>query len=201
MKWFKRLLVPITMVGMLVLSGCAGSVADYLSNPSHMTSGPNALVGPTSSSTLGSTSGVTSVPTLGSSFKQGEKIPADKAVVYIYRPNPPVSAGDWFFGSGGAADVGISFDVKTNGKVVTTLVKGGYYAYLTEPGEIEFTACEHNPGFFGPKSTFSITLDAKAGQAYYLKGAHGKGGAGRAHLELVSPEVGAQEIANCKLIP
>lgn len=36
---------------------------------------------------------------------------------------------------------------------------------------------------------------AKAGLAYYLKGAHGKGLGGRAHLELVSPEAGMNEIA------
>ena len=130
----------------------------------------------------------TSAPTLGSSFQLGEKIPADKAVVYIYRPTGPM------FG----ADVKIPFDVKANGKVVTTLVQGGYYAYVTEPGQIEFTAFD--TGFMAPTSTSSVTVDAKAGQAYYLKGAHGKGMAGRAKLVSVSPEAGASEIVNCKVV-
>ncbi len=187
MKWLERLLVPMTMVGMLVLSGCAGSLVDSMLSGPSATSGPNVTSGPTSGSTL------------GPSFKQMESTPADKAVVYIYRPNNPIGAGEWFTGTGSAADPNIPFSVKANGKPVTTLVKGGYYAYLTEPGQIEFTAFD--TGFMAPTSIFSISLDAKAGQTYYLKGAHGKGSGGRAHLVLVSPEVGANEIANCKLIP
>lgn len=140
---------------------------------------------PTAASTTASPAG----SKLGLNFKLGETIPADKAVIYIYRPNSPP------FG----ADVKLPFPVKANGKLVTTLVQGGYAAYLIEPGQIEFTAFD--TGFMAPSSIFSITLDAKAGQAYYLKGAHGKGMAGRAHLTLVTPEVGASEITNCQLIP
>ena len=114
------------------------------------------------------------------------EIPADKAVVYIYRP-----AGS---GAGGAA---IPFGVKANDKVVTTLVQGGYYTYFTEPGNIEFTTFETGP--MAPNSQFSVTVDVKAGQAYYIKGAHGKGLGGRANLVSVSPEVGANEIADCKV--
>ena len=128
MKWLERLLVPMTMVGMLVLSGCAGSLVDSMLSGPSATSGPNVTSGPTSGSTL------------GPSFKQMESTPADKAVVYIYRPNNPIGAGEWFTGTGSAADPNIPFSVKANGKPVTTLVKGGYYAYLTEPGQIEFTA-------------------------------------------------------------
>jgi hypothetical protein len=157
MKRFKSFLLPMIMVGILVLSGCE-------------TYGPRVKYDPNA--------------TLGSSFQQAEKIPAGKAVVYIYRPI--------------GADGKVPFGVKANGNVVTTLMQGGYYAYFTEPSQIEFTAFEI--GFMAPTSTFSITVDAKAGQAYYLKGAHGKGLGGRANLVLVSPEVGAQEIANCQLI-
>ena len=135
---------------------------------------------PTAASTTASPAG----STLGPNFKPGETIPADKAVVYIYR-----SIG---------ADGKVPFGIKVKGEVVTTLVHGGYYAYFTEPGQIEFTAFE--VGFMAPKSTSSITVNAEAGQAYYIKGTHGKGAGGRAHLESVSPEVGANEIANCKVI-
>jgi hypothetical protein len=124
---------------------------------------------------------------LGASFQPTAEIPADKAVVYIYRP-----AGS------GAGGVAMPFDVKANGKPVTTLVQGGYCAYVSDPGTIEFATFE--TGFGAPTSTFSLTVDAKAGQAYYLKGAHGKGLGGRASLAPVSPEAGANEIANCKPI-
>jgi len=152
--------------------------------PSDYVQQPTALMMP--AKTAPSTS--TSAPTPGSSFQLGEKIPAGKAVVYIYRPVGPM------FG----ADVKIPFEVKANGKIITTLAQGGYYAYITEPGTVEFGAFD--TGFMAPSLVSSITVDAKAGQAYYLKGAHGKGISGRAHLELVSPETGASEIANCKVV-
>ena len=144
---------------------------------------------PVAVSTGASAAGTTAGSTLGPDFKPGETIPADKAVIYIYRPIGPL------FG----ADIKLAFPVKANGKLVTTLVQGGYAAYLTEPGPVEFTAFD--TGLMAPSSIFSITVDAKAGQAYYLKGAHGKGMAGRAHLTLIAPEVGASEITNCKLMP
>ena len=144
---------------------------------------------PTAPTVASTTAASQAGSTLGPNFKPGETIPADKAVIYIYRPNSPL------FG----ADIKLPFPVKANGKLVTTLVQGGYAAYLAEPGQIEFTAFD--TGFMAPSSIFSITLDAKGGQAYYLKGAHGKGMAGRAHLTLVAPEVGASEIPNCQLIP
>ena len=117
--------------------------------------------------------------------QQSENMPVDKAIVYIYRP------------SGSTGGKAMPFGVRVSDKVVTTQVQGGYYAYVTEPGNIEFTVFEI--GLMAPKSTSSITVDAKAGLVYYLKGSHGKGAGGRAHLESVSPEVGANEIANCKV--
>ena len=130
----------------------------------------------------------TSTPasTLSSGFHQGEKIPVGKAVVYIYR-----CAGS---GAGGAA---IPFGVKANSKVLATLAQGGYYAYVTEPGNVEFAAFEI--GFMAPTDISFISIDAKADQVYYIKGTHGKGMGGRARLESVSPDVGVNEIANCKL--
>jgi len=180
MKRLERLLVPMIIVGLLVLSGCdpvPGSAAynSMLRRPS------------AARVTGGSAPASASAPTLGTSFQPTEKIPADKAVVYIYRP-----AGS------GAGGVAIPFDVKANGKPVITLVQGGYYAYVTDPGNIEFATFEI--GLMAPNSTSSITVDAKAGQAYYLKGAHGKGLGGRASLAPVSPEAGSNEIAGCKVI-
>jgi len=159
------------MVGMLVLSGCASG--DPKLPPRH--SGYGITFGQTAGSTSVSKSSPTSTPTLGSSF-QGEKIPADKAVIYIYH-------------SGGS---NYPFMLRANGRNIALLRKGQYYAYAIEPGTIEFTA--------QAKLACSIALDTKAGQAYYLKGAHGKGMGGRARLESVSPDVGANEITNCKLI-
>lgn len=172
MKKLEYLLVPMIMIGILILCGCEKPGAPLPLRHQGFGFGPTAA--PTSS------------PTLGTSFKQAE-IPAGKAAVYIYR-----AAGS---GVGSAA---MPFGIKTNGKDAITLAQGGYYEYVIEPGKAEFTTFE--VGFMAPSSQFSVTVDAKSGQAYYLKGTHGKGAMGRAHLEPVSPEVGAGEIVNCKVI-
>jgi hypothetical protein len=105
-----------------------------------------------------------------------EKIPVGKAVVYIYH-------------SGGSNH---RFFLQANGKDVTSLRKGLYYTYVTEPGLIEFTA--------KTMGTCSITVDAKAGQADYLKGSVPPGFSPTPSLVLVSSEVGAKEIVDCTLI-
>jgi hypothetical protein len=122
---------------------------------------------------------VTNAPnaTQGTSFKQSEQIPVGKAVVYIYH-------------SGGSNH---RFFLQANGKDLTSLRKGLYYTYVTEPGMIEFTA--------KTMGTYSITLDVKAGQRYYLKGSVPPGFSPTPSLIQVSPEAGAQEIANYRLLP
>jgi tetratricopeptide (TPR) repeat protein len=137
--------------------------------------------------TTPATTGSTPVPNLA----PGQTVSANKAVVYIYRPAPASSFH--------SSEMKVPFPVEANGKQVTTLVQGGYYAYWTEPGQIVFTAFD--TGFMAPKDVCSVTIDAKTGQAYYLKGSHHNGAIGRATLTLVAPEVGASEITSCKLIP
>ncbi len=128
--------------------------------------------------------GITLIPgcvTLGPPFQKIEKIPEDQGLVYLYRPSK---------GFGGA----VSYDVKANGIVVTTLHNGGYYPHFAKPGEIEFLA--------QTESKSSVTINVKAGQTYYLKGTVGIGFfVGRPHLTVVPAEVGEKEIAECKLIP
>jgi hypothetical protein len=112
----------------------------------------------------------------GPSFKQVENIPADKAVVYIYH-------------SGGSNH---AFFLQVNGKDITALKKGTYYPCITEPGRVEFTA--------KTMGTTSLVLEAKAGETYYIKGSVPPGFSPTPSLVLVSPEEGAKEIANCKLM-
>lgn len=120
-------------------------------------------------------------PTLGPAFQKTEKISDNVGLVYIYRPSK-------FIGGG------VSYDVRANGVVVTTLYNGGYYPYLAKPGEIEFSA--------KTESTSAVTIDIKAGQTYYIKGTVGIGIiVGRPHLMIVPAEVGEKEIVECKLIP
>ena len=119
-------------------------------------------------------------PTLGQIYKPVDVIPRDKALVYIYRTS----------GMGAA----VYYDVKANGRVVTTLYSGTYYPYITDPGEIEFSA--------KTEASDSATIDAKAGQTYYLKGTVGIGFIiGHPHLTVVPAEEAEKEIVECKLLP
>lgn len=158
MKKPRHLLVPMIMVSVLILSGCATTSSDARKSQLRHTPTPEQNA------------------TLGSSSQQAEKIPVGKAVVYIYH-------------SGGSNH---RFFLQANGKDVTSLRKGLYYAYFAEPGVIEFTA--------KTMGTCSVTLDTKAGQTYYLRGSVPPGFSPTPSLVLISPEVGAKEIIGYELI-
>jgi hypothetical protein len=116
----------------------------------------------------------------GPAFKKIETIPENMGLVYIYR-------------SGKMMGAAISYKLRANGVVVTTLTPGGYYPYITKPGEIEFSA--------KTEATSSVTIDVKPGETHYIKGTIGVGFlVGRPHLVVVPTDVGEKEIAKCKLL-
>jgi len=116
----------------------------------------------------------------GPAFKKIETIPDNMGLVYIYRPGKMMGAA-------------VSYKVRANGVVITTLTPGGYYPYITKPGEVEFSA--------KTEATSSVTIDVKPGETHYIKGTIGVGFlVGRPHLVVVPPEVGEKEVMNCKLL-
>jgi Protein of unknown function (DUF2846) len=119
--------------------------------------------------------------TLGSTYTPDASAPKDKATVYVYRTS----------GFGGAA---ISYTVSVNGTEISSLPSGGYFVYYAAPGENEFTA--------KTEAKTSVTVDAKAGETYFVKGTIGMGVlVGHPHLTAVANDVGTKEIATCKLVP
>jgi len=118
--------------------------------------------------------------TLGPAFQKTETIPDGVGLVYIYRP-------DSFIGAA------VAYDVKVGETVITELPNGGYFAYFSNPGEVEFWA--------KTESKSAVTLDIKQNQIYYIKGTIGVGFlVGRPHLMIVTSEVGEKEISECKMI-
>ncbi|NOY84233.1 MAG: hypothetical protein GXO96_05325 [Nitrospirae bacterium] len=118
---------------------------------------------------------------LGPVYRNVDSIPQKKGLVYIYRPSAFVGGG-------------VSYNVKTGEKVITTLYSGGYYPYFSDPGEVEFWA--------KTESKSAVTLDVKTGETYYLKGTVGVGFLiGRPHLMFVTPDIAKTEIQRTKLIP
>lgn len=118
---------------------------------------------------------------LGDAFQPVANVPADKALVYIYRPNKFVGGGAYY-------------TVRANDKPITKLYNGGYYPYIANPGELQISA--------KTESTSSVTLDLRPGDIQYVKGMIGVGFLmGRPNLTLVDAAVGGAEIKECKLIP
>ncbi len=119
--------------------------------------------------------------TLGPAYKPEVASAADKATVYVYRD---------FNVFGG----GMTYMVSANGVPIASLPAGGYFVYHAHPGEVQLSAKS--------EATTSVTVEAKAGEVYYVKGTIGIGIlVGRPHLVLVSKEVGEKEITSCKLVP
>jgi hypothetical protein len=109
---------------------------------------------------------------------QPTELSSDKALIYVYRPRVVV---------GGA----VSYPIYINNRKVTTLPHTGYYAYLVEPGEVFISAKTL-------ENDAHVKLDAKAGQIYYIKGGTATGQlSGRATLNQVHPDLGAEEIKEC----
>jgi len=124
---------------------------------------------------------VSGCATLGPKFEAAQGAPADKATVYVYR-EPGFVGG------------GVAYMVRVNDADISTLPAGGYFVYVATPGELELSA--------KTEAKTSVTIDAKAGQTYYVKGTLGVGiFVGHPHLTVVSNEVGAAEIAQCNLVP
>ena len=118
---------------------------------------------------------------LGAGYTPVSSAPPGKATVYVYRPSAF---------TGGA----IAYTVSVNGTDVSTLASGGYFVTYVNPGENEFSA--------KTEAKTSVTIDAKQGQSYYVKGSLGMGVfVGHPHLVQVSNDEAAPEIAKCKLMP
>jgi len=119
--------------------------------------------------------------TSGPAFQAVSEIPQDKALVYIYRPSGFIGAG-------------VRYHVAARGDSIVYLEPGGYFPYLTEPGEIEFWA--------KTEAKETITTDLVPGQTHYLKGSVGIGVViGRPRFEFVDEARGAREVSKCKLLP
>ena len=117
---------------------------------------------------------------LGKKFENTILPPKDEALIYYYRPSH-------FVGSA------ISYDVKENGEIITTLYNGGYYPHITKAGEKTSTA--------ETEATEAIYFSAEKGKTYYVRGGVDMGAfVGRPSLKLIPPEQAQEEIQDCRII-
>jgi len=107
--------------------------------------------------------------------------PADKALVYIYRPE---------LGNGPL----VRFNIAVGERRIVYLIRGGYFPYLASPGETEFWA--------GTESRAAVTENLRAGHTYYLRGLAGAGyWVPRPELAFVPSEEAEPDLEGCVLLP
>lgn len=116
----------------------------------------------------------------GPAFKKVENVPADKGLVYIYRPST----------LHGAALVPM---IVVNDSRALGLKSGSYYTYLASPGALKI-AINHT-------GRRTVDLDVKAGETYYVRGGTVVMAFGIPYIELATAEQALPELAECKLAP
>ena len=116
----------------------------------------------------------------GPTFKPVDPIPAGKGVVYIYR--------EYGFTGGGVYGT-----VTANAKPITKIKNGGYFPYVSSPGNVHFEV--------KTETTNEADVLVEIGKEKYLKTTIGVGLiVGHLKFSEVSPEIGKQEISECKLL-
>lgn len=93
--------------------------------------------------------GCGSVP-LGATYQEMIGVPADKAVVYFYRPSLPY-------------EYGVVFDIQANGAPVVGLADGSYFPWVSAPGLVTFTSRRAG------EKTSELPVNVEAGQSYYVQ--------------------------------
>ena len=117
--------------------------------------------------------------TKGDAFAEAPQVPANKALVYVYRTGRL---------DGGALTPSVTFAKSLR----VALTRSGYYAYLAEPGALHVRITDIG--------TRVITLDVKAGQTYYLRGGLIFMAGGYPFLDIVTADMALPELRDCKLI-
>ena len=111
---------------------------------------------------------------------QAPVLPADKAVIFIYRPS--------------AFGLAKAYDVKRGDETIVTMKSHGYFPYLADPGPVTLSATT--------ETTDTVTLDVKPSQVYFVKAGMKTGfWVNRPTLAVVSANEADPELAHCKLLP
>lgn len=123
---------------------------------------------------------LTACGSLGHKFDGLQTPNENEAIIYYYRPSR-------FLGCG------VYYDIKENGKKVTTLYDGGYYPYRTTAGN-KFVSAK-------TEAAEQISFLVENGKTYFVRGKVHMGiMIGRPSLKLVPQEKALKEIQNCRII-
>ena len=116
----------------------------------------------------------------GPPFQKVENVPADKGLVYIYRPST----------IHGAALVPM---MVVNDFRALPLKSGSYYTYFASPGPLQI-AINHT-------GRRVVNFDVKAGETYFVRGGTVVMGFGVPYIEIANAAQALPELSECKLSP
>jgi Protein of unknown function (DUF2846) len=132
----------------------------------------------------------------GPTFKAVESAPENSGIVYMY----------WTDKSGFSTRQ--DFDLLVNGSAITTIKKGGYFAYKAKPGPIDLEASVNFSYFnmgaldLALTSNEHLPLNVEAGQTYYIRCLlSGRQGQYKLPMNQVDAERGLREIKTARLLP
>jgi hypothetical protein len=128
----------------------------------------------------------------GPRFEKMASVPADKSVVYIYRPKQVM-------GLGGLVPVNSSWRVCANGTDCVRLLPGGYCVNVLSPGTNVFTASLESPDLIlnAPHSNEKLCVtNLEPAKVYFMKLTVG---AFTSKLTPVEPTDGEKALAHYKL--
>ncbi len=109
------------------------------------------------------------------------QVKADKALIYIYRPESFVARGS-------------TWSVKANHKEISTyFINNGYISVYIESGDAELELYHKNIGFASKIYDTIKINNVKVGQTYYVKAFMKFGG--DPHFEIMDNNVGEKEIS------
>lgn len=117
----------------------------------------------------------------GPTFKPVESFPADKALVYFYRPSAYVASGQ-------------NYSIKWVESVLGKLQSGSYFTYLAQPGTQTF----YYEGLYG---FAKLTVELAPGEIYYIRGQPTGFAGSTFKLMQMHPVIGKLEIEECHFAP
>jgi len=125
----------------------------------------------------------------GTLFKPVTDIPADKSVVYLYRPND---------------DRSTEFTITYHGKEICVLENGGYFPFFVEEGIVKISSSANFKlfvtGLLQTTGSTDFVFKAEPEKSYYIECEAREFGGQKLSIQLQPENFGIHNIKKCRLL-
>ena len=125
----------------------------------------------------------------GDLFKPVTNIPADRSVIYLYRP---------------IDDKSTEFTITYNKREICVLVSGGYFPIYAEEGKVEISSSANFQmfvtGLLQTAGSTDLFFEAEPGKYYYVMGQTLESDPNKLSMKLVPENFGVNSIKECRLL-